>query len=120
MSNIKTPSQQFAAWLLSGDPWVEYRTRLDLVNQDAHSPEVSEARTRLINHPQIQSLIAELSNWPGAVLKSHKDANHPIHKLAFLTDLGLKANDPGMDIIVHKILSHQSPEGSFQILTNIK
>jgi hypothetical protein len=90
------------------------------LKQDESDPDVAAARTRLIHHPQIQNLISELSNWPGAVLKSHKDANHPIHKLSFLSDLGLKANDPGMDIIVHKILSHQSPEGSFQILTNIK
>ena len=119
MSNIKFPSRQISDWLLSGDPWVEYRTRLDLLTQDENDPEVAAAQANLIRHPQIQTLIAELSNWPGAVLKSHKDANHPIHKLSFLAEMGLTANDPGMDIIVNKILSHQSEEGPFQVLTNI-
>ena len=113
------PDDFCVQWLLSGDPWIEYRTRLDLLTQDENDPEVAAARANLIRHPQIQTLIAELSNWPGAVLKSHKDANHPIHKLSFLAEMGLTANDPGMDIIVNKILSHQSEEGPFQVLTNI-
>ncbi len=106
-------------WLLEGDPWVQYRTRVDLLGQADNDPAVIAARTAMINHPQIQEIITELSNWPGAVLKSHKDAKHPIHKLTFLADLGLKADDPGMDIIIQKILSHQTGEGPFQVLTNI-
>ncbi|MBN2088514.1 hypothetical protein JW964_02830 [candidate division KSB1 bacterium] len=107
------------SWLLEGDPWVQYRTRVDLLGQDENNPAVIAARTAMINHPQIQELITELSHWPGAVLKSHKDAKHPIHKLAFLADLGLKADDPGMNNIIQKILSHQSVENPFQVLTNI-
>jgi len=112
-------NEKLLTWLLSSDAWIEYRTRLDLLNQDVLDPEVAAARTRMISHPQIQNLISELSHWTGAVLKSHKNANHPIHKLAFLADLGLKADDPGMDNIIQKILSLQSTEGPFQALTNI-
>jgi hypothetical protein len=106
-------------WLLEGDPWLQYRTRIDLLRQDESEPAVITARTAMINYPQIQELVIELSNWPGAVLKSRKDAKHPIHKSSFLADLGLKADDPGIDNIIQKILSHQSKEGPFQILTNI-
>ena len=39
--------------------------------------------------------------------------------MSFLADLGLKADDPEMDTIIQKILSHQSVEGPFQVLTDI-
>ncbi len=106
-------------WLLEGDPWAEYRTRLDLLGQDENDPAVIAARRAMFDHPQIQQLITDLSHWPDAVLKSHKDASHLTHKLTFLADLGLKAEDPGMDVIIQKILSYQSAEGPFQVLTNI-
>lgn len=106
-------------WLLESDPWVQYRTRLDLLGQADNDPAVIAARTAMINHPQVQEIVTELSDWPGTVLKSHKDARHPIHKLTFLAALGLKADDSGMDIIIQNILSHQSDEGLFQVLTNI-
>ncbi len=119
MSNIKILPEQTIAYLLTSDPWIEYRTRLDLLEQDDNDPAVIAARMAMINNAQIQGLITELSQWPGAILKSHKDANHPIHKLTFLADVGLKADDPGMNVLIEKILSHQSPEGPFQVLTNI-
>ena len=111
--------EKITNWLLESDPCVEYRTRVDLLEQDDNDPAVIAARTAMINHTQIQGLVTELSNWPEAILKSHKDAKHPIHKLSFLADLGLKADDPGIDDIIQKILSHKSKEGPFQVLTNI-
>jgi len=110
---------ELITWLLNGKFWIEYRIRLDLLEQDENDPAVVAARTAMISHPQIQKLVAELSNWPGPVLRSHKDAKHPIHKLSFLSHVGLKAGDPGMDVIIEKILSHQSDEGPFPVLTNI-
>ena len=31
-------------WLLQGDPWIEYRTRLDLLDQTENDPQVITAR----------------------------------------------------------------------------
>ncbi len=106
-------------WLLEGEPWVVYRTRRDLLGEPEDSPQVIRARGHMLAHPLVQSLLAELSNWPGAVIASHKSAGQPFHKLTFLADLGLKASDPGMDVILARILEHQSDEGPFQLPANI-
>lgn len=110
---------QLIDWLLLGEPWVEYRTRLDLLGQAKDDPRVIKSRQAMITHPQIQSLLKELSEWPGTVLNSHKSASQSFHKLSFLADLGFKITDPGVKEIVDKILAHQSDEGPFQLPMNI-
>lgn len=106
-------------WLLTGEPWIAYRTRLDLLGQSADDSLVKSARKAMLADDQVQSLLAELSGWPGVVLASHKSASQLFHKLTFVADLGLKADDPGMDQIIARILEHQSSEGPFQLSMNI-
>lgn len=106
-------------WLLEGEPWVEYRTRLDLLGQMESDPQVKSARQAMLVNAQVQNLVGELAGWPGTVFSSHKSAGQPFHKLTFIADLGLKAGDPGMDKIIARILEHQSSEGPFQLPTNI-
>jgi hypothetical protein len=106
-------------WLLEGEPWVEYRTRLDLLGQSEQDPQVMVARKNMLENAQVQQLLAELSDWPGKVIASHKSASQPFHKLTFCADLGLRVGDPGVDIIVARILKHQSMEGPFQLPMNI-
>ena len=101
------------------EPWVVYRTRLDLLGQSEADPQVMSARQMMLADPQVQSLLVELSHWPGTVISSHKSAGQPFHKLTFIADLGLTASDPGMDEIIRRILEHQSDEGPFQLSANI-
>ena len=102
-------------WLLEGDPWVVYRTRIDLLGEAEDAPAVRASRKAMIAAPPIQGLLEELARWPGTVLSSHKSASQPYHKLTFLADLGLTAADPGMDAIIARIMEHRSPEGPFQL-----
>ncbi len=106
-------------WLLEGEPWVEYHTRRDLLGQPENNPQVRLAREGMLANPPVQALIHELSGWPGTVIASHKSAGQPFHKLTFLADLGLRSSDPGMDVIIKRILEHQSTEGPFQLQANI-
>ena len=94
--------QEIINWLLEADPWVEYRARLDLLGQPQNAVEVAAARQRMINHPQIQALLQELTGWPGTVLNSHKSASQHFHKLAFTADLGLTKSDPYISEIAAK------------------
>jgi hypothetical protein len=112
-------SEELIAWLLDGAPWVEYRTRVDLLEQSQDDPLVAKAYSATLAHPNIRSLINELSEWPGPILKSHKKAGHFLHKLGFLADIGLGADDPGIERIAQRITEHQSSEGLFQVLVNI-
>lgn len=106
-------------WLLEGEPWIEYRTRLDLLGQTEQDPQVISARKAMLENAQVQDLITRLADWPGKVISSHKSAGQSFHKLTFIADLGLKADDPGMDKIIPRILEQQSEEGPFQLPMNI-
>jgi hypothetical protein len=106
-------------WLLSGPPWVQLRTRLDLLRQPPTHPEVLAARQAMLAHPLVRGLVDELARWPGQVLSSHKSAGQLFHKLAFVGDLGLRASDAGVDTVVQRVMAHQSAEGPFQLPMNI-
>lgn len=102
-------------WLLAGEPYIQYRTRRDLLDEPEHAPAVAAARQAMLADRQVQALLAELAAWPGSVIASHKSAGQPFHKLTFCADLGLRAGDPPVDAIAAAILRHQSPEGPFQL-----
>ena len=96
-------------WLLAGEPWLAYRVRLDLLGEAENSPPVQDARQALLAEPRLQSIIAELNQWPWAVIASHKSAGQPFHKLTFVADVGFTAEDAALRPV----------EGPFQLPTNI-
>ncbi len=106
-------------WLLRGDPWVEYRTRLDLLGQMESDGEVSDARERMLAHPAIKAMITSFSNWESEVVSNHKGAGLLIHKLAFLADIGMKTGDPGMKALVDKVLEHKDESGIIKVIVNV-
>ena len=106
-------------WLLEGPAWVQYRTRLDLLKQKESDPRVRAARQAMLADPQIKATIRAAGGLSTTVINSHKSAGHPLHRLVFLADIGLRADDPGIDKIIARILKRQSPEGPFQVLMNI-
>jgi len=111
-------------WLLeSNEPWTRYRTLVDLLERPQDAPEVQAARVDMLAHPQVQELISQAAAWPGYALKRHNDAQHPIYKLSTLADFGVRADeaDPvdGIEAAIEAVMSHQSPEGAFQTLTNV-
>jgi hypothetical protein len=107
-------------WLLEADePWTRYRVLVDLLDHSEDESEVRATRARMLAHPKVRALVAEVASWPGYPLKRHNDANHPIHKLSALADFGLRADDPDLARGIQAILSHQAPEGAFQSALNI-
>jgi hypothetical protein len=106
-------------WLLKGDPWVAYRARLELLGEPETSPAVLQDRAAMLADPGLQAIVTELAGWPVERLNSHKSAGHPLHKLVFLADLGLKADDPGMALIIERVMEHPADTGPFQVLMNI-
>jgi hypothetical protein len=110
---------QTMAWLLQGEPWIEYRTRVDLLEQGENEPQVIAARKAMLIDPKIKTLLAELADWPGTVLNSHKSASQPFHKLQFVADLGLTIHDAPVKKIVDRVMKRQSKQGPFQLPMNI-
>ena len=106
-------------WLLQGEPWVDYRTRVELLEQPESDPQVKAAREKMLADPKVKALVAELTDWPGTVLNSHRSASQSFHKLSFMADVGLNVNDPQIRKIVDKVMKHQSQQGPFQLPMNI-
>jgi hypothetical protein len=98
---------------------VRYNTLLNLIKIDANNPKLLESKTEMLKHPKIKQLIEECKTFSSTPLKRHNDARHSIHKIAILADFGIKQDDPGIEEIVKRVLSHQSGEGSFQSLLEI-
>jgi hypothetical protein len=105
-------------WLLQGDPWVVYRTRIDLLLQSLDDPEVINAHMEMITHPLVRKILDDLNGWSGAAISSHKSAGQPMHKLSFLADLGLNRLEKDIGLIAEKIMRHQSDQGPFQMMMN--
>ncbi|HPH94936.1 MAG TPA: hypothetical protein PKW33_02795 [Anaerolineaceae bacterium] len=113
--NIPLPTD----WLLQGPAWVRWRTRLDLLDAAPGSEQAAADRQEALGEVRLAALVNELQDWPCVVLNGHKSAGHPIHKLTFLTDLGVTLADPGMAVVAERILSHRDADGVFQVLMNI-
>lgn len=117
--NNEIVMEKITRWIVDTSPWIEYKARLDLLQTDPKKPEVKEAKAKLISHPSFNPIIQELLQWPGDVLKNHKSAGHPLHKLVFLADVGFHVSDPQISDIVDRIMTHQDEMGLFQVLMNI-
>ena len=74
---------------------VIYGTRLDLLGQSDGDPEVVAARRMMLADGGIQTLLRELQQWPGKPLVRHNEAGHLLHRLVFLSEVGLKLKTPG-------------------------
>ena len=107
------------SYLLAGPPWAAYRARRDLLGEPADDVAVQAARAAMVAHPRVAELMAALSDWPGPALKRHNDAKHPLHKLVFAADIGLRPGDPGVDALVQRVLACRSPEGVFEVRASI-
>ncbi len=109
----------YVTWLLESSPWIQYRARLDLLNEPEDSAQVLAAREAMLCHPQIQALLSEVATWPGPAIRRHNDASLLLHKLAFLAELGIRATDSAIQPTLERILNQRSQEGMFQVVTAI-
>lgn len=106
-------------WLLHSEPYVQCRTCLDLLGQPPGDPAVKQAREAMLKYPLVQALLTDLEDWPGGVINNHKKANLFIHKLAFLAEIGITKEDPGVSRVLEIIMSHLSEQGIPEVLLNI-
>lgn len=112
-------TEAITAWISKVSPWTRYVLKREISGSEADDPSMESAYQTMRSHPLVDSLINELENWPGPVVKRHNDAKLLYHKLVFLTELGLTVKEPALSKVADKILAQQSPDGPFQILSNI-
>lgn len=105
--------------LNASEPWVVYRTLLDLIDKPESDAAVMKARFDMLHHPLVVQLLADLQQWPGKVLNSHKSAGQLYHKLSFALDIGLSIADDDLRSVVQKMTENRSEEGLPQLPTSV-
>ncbi|HHY93592.1 MAG TPA: hypothetical protein GX513_01085 [Firmicutes bacterium] len=55
---------QVIARLLAAEPWVRYRTHLDLLRRSENDPEAAAAHREMLAHAKVKTLIMERAAWP--------------------------------------------------------
>ena len=93
-------------WLVeSAEPWTRYRTLIDLLDRPVDDPARLQARSEMLAHPQVQTLIATAQTWGERPLKRHNDASHPLYAFSTLADFGVQVEDRGMGAAVDAVLA---------------
>ncbi len=104
-------------WLLEGDACVRYLTQRQVLGLNGE--ELRPFEKDLLSDARIKELAREVAQWPWPPLISHKSAGHPIHKLAFLSDLEIHPKVLGLEGLIGNILKASSEEGQLQVPTKI-
>ncbi len=93
-------------WLLESNPWTRYRILLDLLDYSKDHKEVITARKELINHPFVNTILTELSDWMPKAATRNNDPQIHYFKLRMLADFGLSKRDKGISAIKQKAITH--------------
>ena len=106
-------------WLLEGPAWLKYAAELQLLDTQSDI-------TPVLQDTAIQKLVARLKgNTTGIpAIKSgrvhYTDPGKAYWDLFFLADIGLSADDLGLQNEVEEIFRYQSRDGSFTIPPNVQ
>ena len=106
-------------WLLQSEHYVEYNARIEFLKSQKMEKETKRSKLRMLEDQRIKTILNELTQWPGYPLKRHNDATHLLHKLSFIADIGIRKDDLDSSKIINSILKNRSPEGIFEIITNV-
>jgi hypothetical protein len=99
---------------MQGPAFVRHAALLDLMGKPATSREVRKLYAEMLEDPLVARLISEVNQWENQrPITRHNDAVHPLHKLVFAADIGVRKKElkPAID----SILAHQSEDGPFQV-----
>jgi len=110
--------KELTEWLLTGEPWVVYRTLTDLMDKSEKDNTVATAKRAIPEHPLIKKIFNGLNKdgyW-GTPKDIHtwwpkKDTTFWI--LPMLTDFGFTVEDKGVVRACEYVFSTQLPFGGF-------
>lgn len=102
-------------WLLAhNDPWVRYRTHIDLLGKTKEESDVRQIYGELTDHPRIRSLLEAVAEWPQPVqMKKAYDPSDTLWKIQTLADFGLERSVPEIASLSEKMLDAQAENGGF-------
>ncbi len=72
---------------------------------------MGETRKELFSIPAFRRLVSEVGADPWPPINSHRSADHPLHKLSFLAELGLDDEDLGLSDKLDRIIATTGGDG---------
>ena len=105
-------------WLLEGEPWVVYRTLVDLLCRDERDEEVVKARVAISNHPLVKKIFSGLNEdgyWgePKDIYTWWPKKNTTFWVLPMLADFGFTVEDKRIAVACEYVFSTQLQSGGF-------
>ena len=109
---------QLSSWLLSGEPWVVYRTLTWLLDREENESSVQKAHASIVKHPLIRRILASQNKdgyW-GRTTDIHTwwpKKESTFWLLPVLADFGLDREDERIAKACEYVFSTQLKSGSF-------
>lgn len=94
-------------WLLNSAPWVNYKTRLDILGERLNTRETDSHLTAILSDPQVNAVIADACEYFPKVATRHTDAKLSHYKIRMLVDFGL-TKQHGLDTLLQRIKERRS------------
>jgi len=110
---------QLDRYLQSDLPWVRWAAMAWVQRRPHDDPQLRQAHLAVLAHPLVRAQLEVVLEQPWMPMKNHRQASHPIHRLALLVDLGLRVDDPPGRVIADRLLAQQAADGPFQLLAQI-
>lgn len=104
-------------WLQESDAYVRYATRKNILGHS--DAELEGLKSEVLSDSRIKSYLADVADFNGILVSSHKNPMLPIYKLIFLLDIGLKTDVPEIDTAVGQILANKAKDGMYNSMMNI-
>lgn len=92
--------------LASKDTLLAWRARFELSGEDD-----PVGRKAAYADPRIRALVDGLREWPGEPLSSHKSPRQCFQRLAFLADMGIRSDAPGMREVLKAVKAGRGADG---------
>jgi len=110
--------EELIEWLLAGEPWVVYRTLIDLLDKDEKEKAVTKARAAVAEHPLVKGIFKGLNKdgyWgtPKDIHTWWPRKNTTFWLLPVLADFGFTIEDKRIARACEYVFSTQLPFGGF-------
>jgi hypothetical protein len=115
----KLLSRNITNWLLEGEPWVRYRTLVDLLDKNENDKEVVKAKKEISEHPLIKKIFKKQNKdgyWgvPQDIFTWWPKKDTTFWLLQILADFGFTKEDKKIAKACEYVFSLQLDSGGFE------
>lgn len=103
--------------MANSEPWLQYAIKRNLLNEKKE--DLAALCAEALQDEKIRILLSGLSDFHAVPIRSHKNADLPIHRLLFALDCGFDTSVPEIQSAVSEIVKHKDRNGVYQSVVNV-